>query len=320
MVGQPCAEYAISKGHRVRGMGRDPSKVSASIRENLEGFVVSSGIYDLPALDKAVSGVDAIVCAMGGAPEMILEGQLLLLRAAERAGVKVSAKNARRPQDIPQNFVEQRTRYSNEFAQIFHAATWNADWTLAHLGQHESYDPFIAFAAHVRISSRIKPFYMFTGIIAEWLFSGRRDQIWNRETKTMSYFGDGTKEWICTTADDLAAYTIEAVTGPKAEQGGFLRVQSFRFTPAQLVEEFEKARGGEVKGHLKCEGTLDDAVSMLAQARATTDPVDHEKYIGLAYVEHNLKGTWDHEPVDMKRFPDVKPTSLRSFFEAHPEL
>lgn len=161
---------------------------------------------------------------------------------------------------------------------------------------------------------------MFTGVIAEWLFSGRRDQIWNRETKTMSYFGDGTKEWICTTADDLAAYTIEAVTGPNAEEGGFLRAQSFRFTPAQLVEEFEKARGGKVKGHLKCEGSLDDAVSMLAQARATTDPVDHEKYIGLAYVEHTLKGTWDHEPVDMKRFPNVKPTSLRTFFEAHPEL
>lgn len=90
MVGQPCAEYAISKGHQVRGMGRDPAKVPASLREKLEGFVTSSGIYDIPALDKAVSGVDAIVCAYGFSPEVVLEGQLLLLRAAERAGVKVS--------------------------------------------------------------------------------------------------------------------------------------------------------------------------------------------------------------------------------------
>lgn len=85
------AEYAISKGHRVRGMGRDPAKVPASIREKLEGFVTTSGIYDIPALDKAVSGVDAIVCAYGFSPEVVLEGQLLLLRAAERAGVKVNA-------------------------------------------------------------------------------------------------------------------------------------------------------------------------------------------------------------------------------------
>lgn len=91
MVGQPCAEYAISKGHRVRGMGRDPAKVPVSIREKLEGFVTTTGIYDIPALDKAVSGVDAIVCAYGFSPEVVLEGQLLLLRAAERAGVKVSA-------------------------------------------------------------------------------------------------------------------------------------------------------------------------------------------------------------------------------------
>lgn len=191
---------------------------------------------------------------------------------------------------------------------------------MGYLGQHESYDPFIAFAAQVRISSRIKPIYMFTGVIAEWLFSGRRDQIWNRETKTMSYFGDGKKEWICTTADDLAAYTIEAVSSPTAEQGGFVRIESFRFTPAQLVEEYEKARGGKVKAHLKCEGTLDDVVSMLAKARATIDPIDHEKYIGLGYAEHLLKGSWDHEPVDAKHFPNVKTTSLRAYFEAHPEL
>ncbi|KAJ0125245.1 hypothetical protein J7T55_006590 [Diaporthe amygdali] len=289
MVGQPLAEYAISKGHRVRGLGRNPAKLPATIRDNLEGFVTSTGIYDIPALDRAVSGVDAVICAYNFDPEIVVEGQLFLLRAAERAG-------------------------------IFHAASWNYDWTLGHLGQHETYDSYIAFAAQARISSRIKPLYMFTGVIAEWLFSNRRDNIWDRDTKTMSYFGDGTEEWIGTTAGDLAAYTVEAVSAPSAEQGGFLRVESFRFTPAQLVAAYEEARGGKVKGHLKCHGSLDDVVSMLAKARAATDPIDHENYIGLAYVEHTLKGTWNYEPVDNKRFPTVKPTSLRQFFEAHPEL
>ncbi|KAI3397028.1 hypothetical protein diail_11263 [Diaporthe ilicicola] len=307
MVGQPCAEQAIAKGHRVRGIGRDPDKVPASLRDNLEGFVTSTGIYDIPALDKAVAGVDAVICAYTFLPEVVVEGQLLLLRAAERAGVKASVINVQSMITATQTI-------------IFHAASWNADWTLSYLGQHESYDPYIAFAAHVRISSRIKPIYMFTGVIAEWLFSGRRDPIWNRETKTMSYFGDGKKEWICTTAGDLAAYTVEAVSSPTAAQGGFVRVESFRFTPAQLVEEYEKARGGKVKAHTKCQGTLEDVESMLAKARATIHPIEHEKYIGLAYAEHNLKGTWDHEPVDNKRFPNVKPTSLRSYFEAHPDL
>ncbi|KAL1960622.1 hypothetical protein VTO42DRAFT_7201 [Malbranchea cinnamomea] len=161
---------------------------------------------------------------------------------------------------------------------------------------------------------------MFTGIIAEWLFSNRRDRIWERETKTFSYFGDGTTQWICTTVDDLAAYTIEAVSAPEAEKGGFIRVESFRFTPAELVAAYERARGPGVKGHLKCEGSLEDVVAMLSKARETTDPIDHDQYIGLSYAEHVLKGSWDYEAVDCRRFPNVKQTSLEEYFKAHPEL
>lgn len=161
---------------------------------------------------------------------------------------------------------------------------------------------------------------MFTGIIAEWMFSNRRDRIWDRDTKTLSYFGDGAKEWICTTAEDIAAYTIAAISEPTADQGGFVRVESFRFTPEQLVVAYEKARGGKVKGNLKYEGSLEDAVSMVNKARATTDPVDHEEYIGLGYIEHMLKGSWDYEPVDNKRFSSVKPTKLEEYFKDHPDL
>lgn len=90
MVGQPCAKAAIARGHQVRGIGRSPEKLPADIRQDLESFVVSSGIYDISALDRAVANVDAVICAYGFLPEVLVEGQLMLLRAAERAGVKVS--------------------------------------------------------------------------------------------------------------------------------------------------------------------------------------------------------------------------------------
>lgn len=89
MVGQPCAEAAIARGHQVRGIGRDPEKLPAKLRQQLESFVTSSGIYDMAALERAVANVDAVICAYGFQPECLVEGQLLLLRAAERAGVKV---------------------------------------------------------------------------------------------------------------------------------------------------------------------------------------------------------------------------------------
>jgi hypothetical protein len=45
-------------------------------------------------MDRATKGVDAIICAFAAVPEMYIESQLLLIRAAERAGVKVG-KNSK---------------------------------------------------------------------------------------------------------------------------------------------------------------------------------------------------------------------------------
>ena len=92
MVGLPCAHAALSRGHTVRGLGRNPNKLPDDLSRRLESFVQSASIYDIPALDRAVKGVDAIICAYTYAPEVVVEGQLLLLRAAERAGVKVWLK------------------------------------------------------------------------------------------------------------------------------------------------------------------------------------------------------------------------------------
>lgn len=90
MVGRPCAEAALARGHSVRGLGRSPEKLGQDLYRCLERFEKSNGIYDLDALDRAVAGVDAVICAYGCEPELVVDGQLLLLRAAERAGVKAS--------------------------------------------------------------------------------------------------------------------------------------------------------------------------------------------------------------------------------------
>jgi uncharacterized protein YbjT (DUF2867 family) len=124
---------------------------------------------------------------------------------------------------------------------------------------HESYDPYISFANHVRLSSSIKPIYAFTGIIVEFFFDNPRGNAWDRESKTLSYFGDGEKAFIYCTAGDLAAYSVEAVAAAGAENGGFIRVDSFRLTQEELVREYEAARGGEVKVQAKRVGGLEDA-------------------------------------------------------------
>ncbi|RDW59129.1 NmrA-like protein [Coleophoma crateriformis] len=291
MVGRPMVEAALARGHSVRGMGRDRNKVPESTLERLESFVQCTSIYDLPALDRAVEGVDAIVNANTYAAEVVLDGQLLLLRAAERAGVK-----------------------------IFHAASWNFDWSKDTLGNHEGYDPFLCFANQVRLTSSIRPLYMFTGAIVEFFYDNPRGSAWDPKTKTMSYFGDGSKKFNFTTANDLAAYTIEAISTPEADQGGFVRVESFRATWGDLVTEYEAARGGTVKAQLKCFGSEADVEGMLATARKTIPAREYEKYIGLSYVLNMLRDTWDYEPIDCKRFSGVKQTTLREWLKDHPEL
>lgn len=141
-LGQKLVKSLLSRGHQVRGLGRSPSKLDNDFQASLESFVQSQNHYDIPALEKACTGVDAVICAYMGSPELQLEGQLLLLRAAERADVK-----------------------------RFVAAAWNYDWRKMSLGQHESYDMYLSFRRMVEFTSEIRPIYIFTGVLAEVLFS-----------------------------------------------------------------------------------------------------------------------------------------------------
>ncbi len=88
-IGKQVARAGLERGHKLRGLGRSPKKLDPAIHSGLESFVESKTYYDVSALEQAVKDVDAVICAYGGLPELALDGQLLLLRAAERAGVKV---------------------------------------------------------------------------------------------------------------------------------------------------------------------------------------------------------------------------------------
>jgi uncharacterized protein YbjT (DUF2867 family) len=82
-IGQHLVASLKSRGHQVRGAGREASKLSRPHHAKLESFIEIKTYHDTSALDKACHGVDGIICAYTGTPEMLLDAQLLLLRAAE---------------------------------------------------------------------------------------------------------------------------------------------------------------------------------------------------------------------------------------------
>lgn len=186
----------------------------------------STRYYDIGALDCACAGgVDAVVCAYSGIPE--LEGQLLLLRAAERGGIR-----------------------------RFLAASWNYDWTALQLGQSESYDPYISFR-RATSTCRRRPSSRCTSSAACWPrssspcrshgdFSSGNHGVWDSETKSMEVWGSGAEKRQWTTEGDAAEFAAEIVTRDGAEDGGMWRVCSGSHSLTEIAEMYQRIRGKSV--------------------------------------------------------------------------
>ena len=99
---------------------------------------------------------------------MLLEVQLPLLRAAERAGIT--------------RFVSSSRRF---------------DWSAMSLGVQDSYDPLISFRNRVELTSDIRSTYIFCGVLAEVLFAfhgewaAANHGVWDPEEKRMEVWGTG---------------------------------------------------------------------------------------------------------------------------------
>lgn len=173
-IGQRLIEALHVRGHTVRGASRSPGKLDASQMAKLESFVQIENYDDITGLNRACHGVRAVICAYAALLDLQLEGQLLLLRAAERAG-----------------------------AEIFVSSSWNFDWRGMRLGAHEIYDPFISLHNHAAMTSKLNVIFIFTGMLAEVLFSvpGRADfspeanGVWSRSGKFFELYGTGNEVW-----------------------------------------------------------------------------------------------------------------------------
>lgn len=295
-IGQKLAESLRTRGHRVRGLGRTPDKLSPTIRSSLEHFELCSRCDDIPALDRACAGVDAIVCAYGMDPRLQLDGQLLLLRAAERAGVNT-----------------------------YVAASWNGDWSRLPLGKHEAYDAFVSFRHHAEMTSPIKPLYIYIGIFAETLFSmvghghvgPNMPLVWEPDTKTVNIWGSGHTTWFWTSEKDAAEFTAEIVLRKDASQGGSWNVCSGAHSLRQIAKVYESERG--VKVNLKTHGSIDELEAKALVARKNGDKRNYHLYTGLFYQLFASNGDLNFLKLDNDQFP-ISATTLEKFLRQHPEI
>lgn len=295
-IGQHLVESLKSRGHEVRGAGRNASKLDRKHYDRLESFVEVKTYYDIEALDRACHGVDGIVCAYTGTPEMLLDAQLLLLRAAERARVR-----------------------------RFVAASWNYDWRKLDLGQHESYDPSISFRNHVELTSAIKPIYIFTGVLAEVLFSvpghgdfsPKNNGVWDPKEKSMEVWGTGKEIWHWTTERDAADFAADCISKDGAEKGGFWSVCSGENTLEEIANVYEKVKGRKVRINMR--GSVEALEEEALLARAAGDRQRFYEYIGWFYQLFTVNRAWVLEDLDNHRL-STKTTTLEDFLKANTSI
>lgn len=286
-IGKHAARHAISQGHAVRGLGRNPAKLPHDI--TLEAFITSTSYYDVAALDRAVDGVDAVMCAYGGLPELHLDAQLLLLRACERAGVK---------------------RYL--------AAGWNYDWRVLQLGDEPVYDAAMMFHQQAALTSPIKPCHIFSGMLAEVFFgidgqdgfTPRDGGVWDPKEKRMEVWGTGDEVWNFTTEEDAGKWGVEVVTADGAEEGGFVTVCSWNASMKDIKQCYEKTKGREVGW--KVNGSLEQLQDMANQGK-TLGLRRFWEWHRHVFMENCVSGRWNLKKVENDRFPSVKGTSMEEF-------
>lgn len=292
---------AIRRGHRVRALGRSALKMSPGLREQLESFIEITNFSDSAGFEKACAGVDAIVVAWNEEPRLVLEAQLLPLRAAERTGIS-----------------------------RFHAASWNTDWEDMPLGVIESYDAMICFARQALLTSAIKPLYTFCGVLAMTLFgvpgAGSLEGdtgLWIRKEggkRVINVIGAGATPTPFSAEDDVADFSIALTTSDEAERGGYFRFCSDVFSLFDLKATYEEVRGAECSiNHVM---DMSTCKQMIKQARddAVKNGDLHKQFkniVGLVYAVFLEEGTYNIQPVDADRFPDVSRMTLKEYIEAN---
>ncbi|KAM5342064.1 hypothetical protein ACJ41O_015095 [Fusarium nematophilum] len=293
-LGQRLASNALSRGLSVRGLGRDPSKLQPAIVAKLESFVTSKNYYDIDALDQAVKGVDGIICCYSPGPVLDLDGNLLLLRAAERAGVKV-----------------------------FIASAWNNDWTKLKFGDFEHYDPHIAFEHQAAMTSSIRPVNLFSGSFSDLFLSpyGPGGFSLDDEGKAkLKYWGDGNlRRWSWSAQDDIAAWTIEIFLNGKGVQegkGGFFTFRSGEVTIDSLADAYRRVSGREID--VIRVGEVEDLEREVDRLRLEHGRSKYHAYMAESVALIGAKGGWEIKAEDVTVLDHVKkPRTLDECLEEH---
>jgi nucleoside-diphosphate-sugar epimerase len=282
LLGSRIAATLLESGQSVRALirpGTSEEKRLALGALEARGLEVVEGDLTDPVEKLAVlmDGVSTVVSAVQGGPDVVVDGQVNLLRAAEHAGVR---------RLIPSDFAIDITKLDQgDNAMI--------DWRRQAAERFQGTD--------VEVVS------ILNGAFMEVMIGFMELVDWERGT--VSHWGDPDQPLDLTTVHDTAAYTAAVAVDQQLSQSSVLRFAGDVLSMRQFHQAVEVGSGRVLE--FRTLGTADELRTEIARrAEGTQNPF---VYVGLQYQWCMVTGKAKFESLDNERYPEVKPTSMEDF-------
>lgn len=272
-LGSLIGKALVERGAQLRLLVRPESagKVPGALA-GVEVVTEESGAFD---------GVDAVLSAVQGGPETMIDAQLRWLRAARQAGVR---------QFIPSDF-------SFDFFGLGEGENVNSDWRRAFAREAASE------AGAVEVVHVLNGCFLDHGVLFGFLgaidLQKRQAYLW----------GDGEQKMDFTTYADTAAFTAEAALDERPLAGKFA-VAGESLTFQELVKEVE-AGAGLALTVVKC-GSLEELDVAIAKAQAE-QPGNLFAWLPMMYWRGILNGKGRLTGLRNSEYPSVKPLRVREY-------
>jgi hypothetical protein len=246
--------------------------------------IVEADLDDPAALAAACAGVFTVVSALQGGPDIIVDAQARLLRAARDAGVR---------RFIPSDF-------SFDIFGLDEGDNINTDWRRAFARRADAERGDVA-VIHVQNGCFLDRGVLFGFLGALDLAAG-----------TAALWGDGAAPMDFTTHADTARYTAEAATTPETPPARF-NVAGETLDFAGLLRAYAEGSGKTLT--VDHRGTLADLDAEIDRRRAAA-PSDALAWLPRMYWRGMLSGKGALRDTIQHRFPTIRPTTVAAYVRA----
>lgn len=192
MLGSRIAHHLLSRlGVRVRLLVRDPAGKTAALEPLLScgAELIEGDLADLGSLDRATRGVDVIVSAVQGGPDVIVDGQVALAKAGKANGVR-------------------RILPSDYALDLFKATP----------GEHAMFDMRAQADAGIA-ETGLDQVNVLQGAFMEMFLPGRGPI--DPDARTISFFGDGARPIEVSSLEDTARMIARVAVDRDVSPGKF---------------------------------------------------------------------------------------------------